>query len=104
MSLVLSDPCRMSLSLMSHVDFEIGPCHHVKFKGQGPSFGMKGDVGGMVLYSLFFIFFLPFLLSDLEISAHSSVCAQHNNKTKKGGLMFSKPNHYRLMLSHNNML
>ena len=29
-------PCRMSLSLMSHVKFKKSPCRHVKFRGQGP--------------------------------------------------------------------
>ena len=47
----------------------MSPC---QIKGQGPSFGMKGDVGDMVYILFFFTFFLPFLLSDLETSTHSS--------------------------------
>ena len=35
MSLSISVPCRMSLSLMSPVDFKKGPCRRVEFRGQG---------------------------------------------------------------------
>ena len=32
----ISVPCRMSLGLMSHVDFKKELCRHVKFRGRGP--------------------------------------------------------------------
>ena len=36
MSLHFYPSCRMSLSLMSYVEFKICPCHPVDFRGQGP--------------------------------------------------------------------
>ena len=40
-------PCRMLLSLMSHVEFKKSSCRRVEFRGLGPSKGGRWERGTM---------------------------------------------------------
>ena len=50
-------PCRMSISSLSHVEFEKWPCRPVEFRGQWPSYCMFLISMLFVLYILYQLYF-----------------------------------------------